>query len=217
MRAVDVVTGGRTVRRRYRALPLGLACLTAAALLGALADDVRRWPTAVRGGDVQVRLAALRADPWPAPDRLPFHPVERFLGVTDDLEYRRAARLFVLGRRYRSSSLTGSVTPAQEAQRRLLTIERRAGDLSRRSAAANMRGVLTHDTAEYGESGSAEQALRRFRDAVRIDPSNEQAKFNLELMLARTEVPRDRRGAGGRVRGVLEAEGAGSTPPGRGY
>ncbi len=205
------------MRRHDRGLPLGLALLAAAALLLVLADDVRRWPVAVTGGDVQVRVAARRVDPWRAPDRLPFHPAERLLGVEDDLEYRRAARLFVLARRYGSSVVSGSVTPVQEAQRRLLALEGRDGDLSRRSVAANLRGVLTHDTAEYGASGYAERSLRRFRDAVRIDPSNEQAKFNLELMLARTDVPRDPPAGGGRQRGVTEAEGAGSTPPGRGY
>jgi len=208
--------------RRNGALLLGFACLLAGGLVAVLADDVRRWPAAIRGGDVQVRVAARRPDPWRSTDRLPFRLGERLLGISADLEYRKTVRLFLTTRPNQSSlsrgfqSTSDRTAPTRVAQRRLEAIARGDGDLSRRSAAANLRGVLMYETGQYGDSSYARQSIRRFREAIRIDPSNEQAKFNLELLLDRSLIENPpSRGGGGRDRS--EAEGAGFTRPGRGY
>jgi len=206
------------VTRRHGLALLGLACLVVAALVAVLADDIRRWPATIRGGDVQVRVAAGQPDPWRAPDRVPFRLGERLLGISDDLEYRRAVRLFLTTRPDPRgfSTVTDPTRTTREVQRRLELIARGKGDLSRRSAAANLRGVLMYESGQYGDTSYARQSIRRFREAIRIDPSNEQAKFNLELLLDRSviENPPGRAG-GGRDR--AEAEGAGFTRPGRGY
>jgi hypothetical protein len=203
----------------YRALALGLGTLVLAGAVAVLADDVRRWPSALTSGDVQVRVTPLRPDPWRAPDRFPFRPGARILGVGDDLEYRRSVRLFINSRAYvgRSVGPGGRIRPVEAAKRRFRAIERGDDDPAIRSAAANFRGVLTFEGAGYVDTGFVRQTIRLFSDAIRIDASNDQAKFNLELMLDRSRPRRASGGGSGAPRVFQEVEGSASTAPGRGY
>ena len=204
---------------RYVSLALGSACLAAAVLAAAFAHDVRSWSSALDDGDVQLRVDPARRDTWRADTWLPFSAAERALGIGDDLEFRSALRYFVLtrprfGARYRFGGFNRPVEAARQSMRRV-----RASDMEvrRRSAAANYLGVLTQEMMQYGDEGPFREALRHFRDAVRIDPTNEEAKFNFELLLQRTASPGNRGGGGGGGREIREAEGAAGSRPGRGY
>ena len=204
---------------RWIRLAAGLACLVAAAFTALLADDLRRWPAAVREGDVQLRLKPARGDPWHEPNRVPFRVAERVLDVDDDLEFRRALRMVVLTRpEFRGISGFGFIPPVDGAGRRFRAIAQGDGPLRDRSAAANFLGVMAYETGGLVDTGYARQALRYFTEAIRLDASNEEAKFNLELLLDRASLPpRSGSGGGSAGRGEIDAEGAGATDAGRGY
>jgi hypothetical protein len=203
----------------YLLLASGPACLLAAGALALLADDVRRWPATVRAGDVQARVAPARGDPWRSTERFPLGASERLLGVREDLAYRRAVRLFYLTQpRFRRRFGSGFVQPVDGARRRLRDIQLAARGREMRSAAANLLAVLTYEFGGFLDVGRGRLAARYIRDAIRLDPGNEQAKFNLELLLDRIpEGLESESGGGGAGETSLDDAGASSTPPGRGY
>ena len=204
---------------RHRvSLVAGLVCLLAAVPLALLAEDVRGLPTAMRAGDVQLRVRPAWQDPWPDSGRLPGRPAERLLGVDDDLEFRRALRFYVMTRgRYRAR-IPGFVPPLDGARRRLRRVVKESDDPGQRAMASNYLGVLTYQTGGFVDENYVRRTLNFFRDAVRLDPANEQAKFNLELLLYRSRLlTNDGEGSIGRGRATIDVEGAGSSDPGRGY
>jgi hypothetical protein len=85
-----------------------------------------------------------------------------------------------------------------------------------------MIGILTFDAAVTGRSGEQtllDQTLAQFRNSVRIDPREEEPKYNLELLLhllARGDL-RSTGESAGEGGPESEAGGAGTTDPGRGY
>lgn len=204
---------------RYLSLASGPVCLLAAAALALLADDVRRWPATVRAGDVQARVAPARGDPWRSAERIPSSAAERLLGIREDLAYRRAVRLFYLTQpRFRRRFGPGFVPPVDGARRRLRDLQLDARDAQMRSAAANLLGVLMYEVGGSLDLGRVRLAARYVGDAVRLDPRNDQAKFNLELLLERMPENRESEsGGGGAGETLLDEAGASSTPPGRGY
>ena len=91
-----------------------------------------------------------------------------------------------------------------------------------RSAAANVLAILLFEEVWLDDERNAERhvaaSLEAFQDAVRLDPRNTDAKFNLELLLAL--LPDEGAGEGGPAEsdpGLQPGTGAGATPPGRGY
>ena len=106
---------------------------------------------------------------------------------------------------------------AETAARRLLEREK---DPAVRALASNLLGVLAFENASLDPARShrhATASVEAFREAIRLDPANGDAKFNLELVL--TLVRDDPAAASGAVRGAgpSTAPGAGATPPGGGY
>ena len=205
--------------RRYLLLASGPLCLLAAAAIALLADDVRRWPAKVHAADVQARVTPAGGDPWRSAERIPLGAAERLAGIREDLAYRRAVRLFYLTQpRFRRRFGPTFVPPVDGARRRLRDIQLAAEDPETRSAAANLLAVLTYEFGGFLDSGRSRLATRYLRDAVRLDPHNEQAKFNLELLLDRApETTGSDSSGGGAGETSLDDAGASSTPPGRGY
>ena len=106
---------------------------------------------------------------------------------------------------------------AEAAARQLLG---RGEDPALRALASNLLGVLEFENASLDRARShrhATASVEAFREAIRLDPANGDAKFNLELVL--TLMREDPAAAGGAVRGAgpSTAPGAGATPPGGGY
>lgn len=97
-------------------------------------------------------------------------------------------------------------------------VERR-GDAAARSRAANVAGILAFEEVWLDPTGAENhvgESLAGFQDAVELDPTNDDAKFNLELVLTLLE----REGSEGSADadgGGQPGPGAGLTPPGRGY
>jgi hypothetical protein len=106
---------------------------------------------------------------------------------------------------------------AEEGARRLLD---RGGDSATRALGSNLLGVLAFEDASLDRARANRHAMASvdaFREAIRLDPANEDAKFNLELAL--TLMPEDTAAPSGSGRGAgpSTGSGAGATPPGGGY
>ena len=200
-----------------------LAVLVAAGVVAVAAEDARRWDDRVRTGDLRFR-AQPSGTTWSEPEWLGAAAVRSVLGIDDDLRFRRVSSAFRAERADAGSSGDAIAELQQRAQLEaaLRAIQRNDPDPLRRARAANMIGILSFDSAVTGRSGEQtllDQTLAQFRNAVRIDPREEEPKYNLELLLhllARGDL-RSAGGRGGDGGPESEAGGAGTTDPGRGY
>jgi hypothetical protein len=196
------------------------ACAAAAVLLALLARDVGRWPEALRTGDVAA------ADPahaglasWSADETLPFSPAQHLLGLGDDLAFRRAASLF--RRAYPhdqefESSPQGTAARVR-AETALAHEIRTDPDRRRASTASNLLGILALVDVASSRNTQApiDRSVFEFQDAIRLDPGNEQAKANLELLFQQTSYTTSVRGRE-RLQRSAHA-GASASAPGHGY
>lgn len=206
-------------RRRWQALAGAAVCLATAAGLALLAADVRAWQQAFEAGDLQYRAEPGGRRPWASPDSLPGRPAARLLDVGDDVDFRRGVRFFQLSEPalFRESFGT-SPRPVAAARKLLRRAEREHDDPRVRASAANFLAVLSYQSGAFIDEVFARQAARLFRRAVRTDPTNEEAKFNLELMMYRSpESTRARRDPGGAGPSSPDSGGTGSGLRGRGY
>jgi hypothetical protein len=196
--------------------------LAAAALaVGLLAADVRGWRDEMRRDDARYALVRGSRPDWRADTLLPRGLSGRLVGVEPDAKLRRALVLF------RRTGGPESPFGAQERQGERGAAEAalqplaQAADTQLASQASDLLGLLAFSDAGSGGRGGptpAERALAQFQQAYRLDPGNEAAKTNLELVLrllqARGARPGANAGAGPRGTG---RRGAGSGQPGRGY
>jgi hypothetical protein len=198
-----------------------LALLVAVAVVF-VAEDVRRWPARIEAGDVRYVSGSATED-WQPSDRLPFRLGDDFLDVDDDLALRRALVLF---RRERESgdenrSASEHIQLQSLLEQALIDLEAGAEDQRRRSHIANLLGLLYFDMAQSaGPAGEAffGRTLAAWRRAVILDPTNVDAKANLEIFLTLMSEPEEIRsirfGRGTSQRGGGQV---GLRPPGGGY
>ncbi len=146
---------------------------------------------------------------------LPGDPARSLLGIDDDLDFRR---LYVQAATLAASPAPASgASPRGPAESALGQVSRTEDDPVAAAAAANLLGVLFFTDPDDPESSPAERAIGAFQDAVLLDPSNESAKGNLELILRQlssSEI-KGRSSPGGGDRGGKG--GAGLAPGGKGY
>ena len=198
-----------------------VALLALAAVLACLAADVLGWREAVRSGDREFSGHAAAAT-WSASTVLPWDPAHDLLGLGVPLRFRAAAQGFAAARAARQgydNGLSESRTRGElEAELALLGQSR---DHVIASESDNMLGILAFaDASQSGPIAPApvDQSVADFQAAVRLDPTNADAKFNLELLLrqllARGVRPGSNSSAGGPAKGH---HGAGGGLPGRGY
>ena len=206
-----------SVRRVVLAcLLLGVAVLTAL-----LAADLVRWRDAVRNGDRQFTRSVADAR-WRAAGVLPGDPARTLLGLEDALAFRSAAQDFEAvkgaGKGYDNGVSEAHTRGALEARLALLA---RSGDRVLASRADNLLGILAFaDSRRTGANAPApvEQSLAAFQAAIRLDPSNDDAKFNLELLWRQLVAHGTRLGPSGTPGGpAVGHRGAGGGVPGRGY
>jgi hypothetical protein len=204
---------------------LALVCFVLAVGLGLLALDVHRSRTALASGDVDYRIAPETAGLWTASTFVPFDLAVSLLGSKDDVEVRRAVRSVRLAR---LDDLSVSLSDPDvalirnDAQARLDAIVAGDGDPKQKSRAAGLLGAMglarlvveTQDRAAL--LGSAVSNLQL---AIALDPSNDDAKYNLELALQRSRGLELTEGAGGQnpSPGGSGSSGAGAGDPGSGY
>jgi hypothetical protein len=199
---------------------VAVLALLASGVLLAFAIDVLRWDRQLAEQDIRFAAAPRQARYATPAGLLPGRIAERALAVDDDLAFRRRLEDFARVR-------PGVVLDAQqfealraEAQLELARLSRVDPDPRRRSRAANMVGVIALDP-QLAPPGEEEQAnllraaIDSFRAAVEIDPSNSDAKRNLELAL---RVPGAATIAGDSPSGARDAgDQAGLGNPGSGY
>lgn len=176
------------MRRIRPALPLvaAVVLLGLAAVLALFASDVRAWQGTFTQSDLRFRAERSHIGLWRSPASLPADPARSALGLDDALAYRRAVQLFWF-------STIGSSTGGQAdlaatrvaAETDLQTLMASAATPAERSNAANLLGYLTVTAPANSPTQKAElaTATRYFQQAVIDDPSNYDAKLNLELLL----------------------------------
>lgn len=201
------------------------ACLALAVLLALVAVDVARWRSTIPADDVR------HAAGVPVPDRrqstlAPFRAVERLLAIEDDLAFRRMLRL-LRASRLRDVTVSDPVLAVRrtELTEQLESVVVRNPDPALRSRASNLLGVLA--LVAWGSGGGNQQdrselllgAIASFEQAIALDPENDDAKVNLQLLLGRGAglVPMEAAGGKNPSPGGRGARGAGAGTPGSGY
>jgi hypothetical protein len=207
-------------RRRWLLVAAAAVCLVLAAFASMAARDVGEWQSAFRRGDVEAVSPDRHASPsWSVTELAPFGLARNLLGVSDDLAFRRGVALF---RRAHTgipsfeAGLEGSALRV-EAEATLARAIRSDRDRERAADAENLLGVLVVvDSSLPGSiSTPIERAIFQFQDAIHLDPGNDEAKKNLELVYQLTAPPDTPRGS--LRRSGRSHSGASATSPGHGY
>jgi hypothetical protein len=193
-------------------LVLGLAALT-------LAHDIRSWHEGVDQGDARFAETPAAAR-WEAATWLPGDPAHSLLSIRDDLAVRSGEKAFVVA----MTAPQGYDEGRRKAQLRgLAELELSDalanGSPAQSSRAGNLLGILAaSDDSQADASVTERRAAETFEAAIRADPANEDAKYNLELILRRIKVVGSREGAGGSSGDFGDSlPGAGAGLPGSGY
>jgi hypothetical protein len=192
-----------------------VALAAAAACTAALAHDARSWQDALRTGDELYAQAPERAR-WSAERWFPGDPAGRAVHASREVELRRAVQLFAAAAHARRGFDNGESRARVRSAAEAALTGVAAGAASPAASQANdLLGVLQ---ALGPRADADELAAASFRAAVTEDPSNLDAKVNLELALRRLRAAAVRRGPGnGAGPGSSGRRGAGSGTPGRGY
>lgn len=197
-------------------------CAAGAAVLLVLAVQAHRWERTLRADDVRFGVEPLAPKLWNGPGGAGAGEAGRLLGVRDDVEFRIAeqefARVHVTARTYADE--TRRLTAFGRAQSTLESIARGDSAPERRARAANLLGVLLWEDASTAPDNAPllqRQALESFRRAVRIDPGEADAKWNLELLSTALQSNLERRNDSPSQAGGTGSRGAGGATAGRGY
>jgi hypothetical protein len=209
--------------RRVGAAILGVLAAAAAVFLLVVATDVRKWQTQLAADDARFQAYPASEDLWQTSTILPAGISGRLLATGDDVRYRRAANAFFLARPHRRGHQLPELDAARgEGQVVLARLFGEQSDPARRSHVGNLYGalslaVLQHQDLEQRVS-TLEAAVATLQEAVRLDPANDEAKYNLESAIRRlrAQPPPYESSPGGR-RQREDEEVAGLRDPGAGY
>ena len=166
---------------------LAFVALACALVFGYFAYEVSRAQAEINRSDAAFRVERAPEGLWQVNGA-----AQRALGLKDDLAFRKAASLWDLaGRRVINRNATaGNAVAAGSrraaAQLALAHAQREGLAGSARSKAENLDSVITIQAALESPSNRREllqRSLDGFRRAVRLDPTNEEAMLNLELLL----------------------------------
>ena len=214
-----------------RRLGAAAAMVVAAGFLTLLARDTWHWSRAGHDADARAALSTVTPRAWQADETLPAGLVRRLLGIDDDLAFRRTAATAL---QLASQEPTAAGHKQRSIVEAALVRLARGGDPVRASIAADDLGVLLYadppspdqaanaylDPTQTGPSNlqtPEQKAQLQFTNAARLDPDNDNAQRNLELMLRRP-LPAPQKGSpqpGGSER--LGHRGSGARPAGHGY
>ena len=200
--------------RRWWLPAAAVLSVPVAVVLVLFAIDVLRVSGSVEADDVRFQARpTLQSGLFDDPGFLPGAAAAKAVGLEDDLRYRRAVWLYA---RANPSNTTVYLSPAQEALRaslepKLIDASRAETDPERRSRLLNLLGVvaMSRYAVDPGDrSNTVRAAIDSFTNAIKADPANADAKFNLEIVLrdffhqvAPAAAP-DRGRLGGNVAGV---------------
>ena len=209
------------------AFAAGLVLLVLAVATALLASDVHTWERTLRSDD-----ALLPTSPSLATWRPSTHLsslAEHMLGARDDVEARRAIALFLenVNVPVRLDNAQQVALGRGRAEQALAAVARESSG-ARASQAETLLGVLvftdvgpSNDPFEETtglDPDQAQASLADFDDAVRAEPGNAFAKYDLELALRALLSQGIRVGAGQQTgAGSSGQRGAGGGVPGNGY
>lgn len=210
------------MRANARWIAVVLACLVAATVSLLLAADVAALRSTLRDNDVHYR-ALPEQSVWEPGEVVPGAAARRLLGVRDDILFRRALR----GVRLSHPEMPGFSDPSYVVHRNdatawLTDILQGDDTATRKSAAANLLGILSFADAIADYTNRVRllrSSAERFRQAIALDPGNEDAKHNLELALSRADGLEISEAGGGTnpSPGGKGSKGAGAGDAGTGY
>ena len=198
----------------------GLAALAAAAALAVFASDVLAAQSTMKRDDLRFRVSPDARGLWKVEGRTP--SLKSVLRLEDDLAWRVAAQRFQLSRARANIAYDPTRKSSRaETQAGMASAETHELTAGQSSALANFSAILAYEEA-VGDPQNGPTLLRKstdeFRRAIRLQPANEEAKFNLELLLrlveSEEEQRRDQAGAG---TGGNDAVGASAAQGGTGY
>ncbi len=192
--------------RRYLPAAAIAACFVVGVVLVLMGADVASWRSTMRSDDVTYR-AAPQGDLWSPRTFLPTSLTRTLLGVGDDIAYRHALQSFRLAH-VESPVISDPalIVYRNDATVRLTDIVDHGSDPLRRSEAANLLGAIAYADALGDYTNRAKlivNASQRFGQAITFDPTNDDAKYNLELTLAL-----------GKATGLSESGGGANPAPG---
>jgi hypothetical protein len=202
--------------KRLAAAAVLLVLAVGAALL---AGDVRSWDRTLHRGDL-VYAAAPGLASWTPSVRFPFGAAQSLLAVSDDVATRQAFRDYRVAA---AASGHFEVTPAQAAALRRAQVSlvpiARSSDPVVAAKGRTLLGLLVlGGLAQSADESRVQAAFSDLADAVRANPDDVTAKYDLELLL-RLSAQRGVRPVqpiGGGA-GATGKRGGGSGIPGEGY
>lgn len=161
-----------------------LAALAAVVLVVA-AVDVQRVQHRLAEDDVRFATNPVDEHLWQAKTTLPGSVADDVLGTGDDIRYRRVLRAFFLARpRINPFQLPRLELARGEAQVQLTDLISVEQNSRRLSQEKTLLGALALAVAPRQEPeqrfASFQSAAVYFTEAIRLDPQNEDAKYNLE-------------------------------------
>jgi hypothetical protein len=168
---------------------VAILCAGIAAVLVLLALDASTWRSTVARDDLRFRVLPAHRGLWQPQTVLPGDPAAKLIGTDTTVAYRRALQYFWYSR-IGSNPEVRQDTPTLRAtaQNKLQSLVKDGPSAKQRAAAANLLGVLVVTTPSIGSDKEAiTQILTRsaqyFQLAIAMDPTNIDAKQNLELVL----------------------------------
>jgi hypothetical protein len=176
--AADALVGPRLSDRAR--LGSGLVLALASILLAVLAVQVWRYPAEALRQDRLLRQRPGQA--WAGDQGVAI----ALAGARDDVAFRRAFALFKSGRPDEpgGNKSIDQIVAGLESAILLARIRRGDGPAARRSRAANLEGIILGEDAIFEPEGGPRisRAAELFRHAIALDPHNDAAKANLELL-----------------------------------
>ena len=199
MSAVHVFTRwarGAPQRRSVR-LTAAVLALSIAVLVALLAHDVRSWRNTLRNDAVTYAISPTAPVQFTAPTYLPAGVSARLLAVNRDRRSLSALRFFA-----RAHALDPNLAYGPAGQHLLHTTERaltlaaQDPNGTRAAQAYSLLAVVLLEDTRTSLSGDLAPfliAVTAMQNAVRVDPGNEQAAANLELLLRQFRADTKRR------------------------
>jgi hypothetical protein len=199
----------------------GGATIAAALLLG-LALQVHRWQDTMRDDDLRFQVAPLADGLWAGPGGPGAGLAHRLLGVGDDVRFRTAEQLYVKVhmRRENYAEETQRLAEFGQAQSSLQHLADVDPSPARRARAGNLLGILLFEDATSAQDNAPlllGESVKAFRDAIRDDAAEADAKYNLELLSTLLQPSENRRRDAPQDLGAGGLNGAGIASAGKGY
>ena len=158
---------------------------------------------------------------WRADTILPVRLSRDLLDVEEDVQFREVLQQFALARVRELPRDQRDLAKRGAVETELARLGETSLGPVRQARLANLSGALSFEEARFDEGQRAtflRRSLAEFRKAIQLDPANEDAKYNLELVLRLIQsVDQEAGSGGGGARGDTQATGAGAATSGSGY